>query len=101
MTNVIQFPRRSAPDAFGGCPRCGGYTAGFNIDRDHFRACETHRTVWCFGSNLFSGWRDESPAIWDQNRKQYAGYVAVRPIYPAPSTPERPGSAKPSYPAPR
>lgn len=48
---------------FSGCPRCppgNGPDDIYNLGPRHVGACHAHRVVWAIGSNLFSGWRDET-----------------------------------------
>jgi len=47
----------------------GHETRLINIGRAHFVACDTRRTCIWVGSNLISGWRVESEAVWRQDRK--------------------------------
>lgn len=69
---IIKLP---VPDAaLGGCPRCGRVSGYVNLARDHWAYCDLHRYAWCFGSNLFSGWREESDAIWQRNAAFLSGY---------------------------
>jgi hypothetical protein len=57
-------------DTFGVCPICHKYDGHANAGRSHRYYCKEHKTSWCIGSNLFSGWReqteDEQRQIWDE-----------------------------------
>lgn len=70
---------------FGGCPLCGQSDGYRNIGRDHWFLCNTHKTKWNIGSNLFSGWRDETEATWRDNARLLEGYTEVEPIHPEPT----------------
>jgi hypothetical protein len=60
--------QRSSAAHFGGCPECGGMDGIINIGSSHWLRCDRHKVMWCVGSNLFSGWRDQTE---DQQRKIY------------------------------
>ena len=49
-------------DYFGGCPKCGRNDGPFNAGRAHWFVCHEHKVRWTCGTNLFSGWRDETEA---------------------------------------
>lgn len=83
MSNIIPFrPRITTDEYFGGCPTCGKTDGYLNIGRDHWFVCDAHSAKWCIGSNLFSSWREQSEASWQENAKKLAGYQEVAPIYP-------------------
>jgi ssDNA-binding Zn-finger/Zn-ribbon topoisomerase 1 len=44
----------TAEHYFGGCPECGDNDGYVNIGADHWFLCDTHKTCWPIGSNLFS-----------------------------------------------
>ena len=46
-----------------------------------------HRTKWWVGSNLFSGWRDQSEDDWARNDATLSGYRAVIPVFPISTDP--------------
>ncbi len=82
MTNIIKFPAKpvaTATNHFGGCPHCDGSDGYLNIGREHWFFCARHKTKWHGGSNLFSGWREESEDTWRRNRFRLAEYVTVAP----------------------
>ena len=56
----IRSEQHTIESAFGGCPECGELGAIRNIGRQHWGTCDTHRTRWLIGSNLFDFWRDET-----------------------------------------
>lgn len=62
---------------FGTCPECHKSDGFLNVGRLHFGRCETHRTYWAIGSNLFSGWRDEDPATWRENAERLEHFSLV------------------------
>ena len=70
---------------FGGCPECGRNDGFLNTGPGHWFFCDAHKTKWCEGSNLFSGWRDETEADWQRNADVLAGCREVEPIYPEPT----------------
>jgi hypothetical protein len=45
---------------FGACPQCGNNDGFYNAGRSHWFVCHEHRTRWWVGSNLFSGWKEET-----------------------------------------
>jgi hypothetical protein len=67
---------------FGGCPRCGGNDGYYNIGKGHWFVCDRCKTVWLFGSNIFSTWRDEDEDTWRRNHRRIADYEEVEPIHP-------------------
>src|SRR5262249_53662843 len=72
----IDDPPRFRPDPdpgvahFGGCPICHKYDGHANVGRSHVFYCKEHKKAWNVGSNLFSGWADqteeEQRRIWDK-----------------------------------
>ena len=78
-SNIIPFP---TIDYFGGCPKCGRHDGYVNVQSEHWFYCTRHRTKWCIGSNLFSGWRDETETTWCRNAHQLAAYREVEPLEP-------------------
>ena len=66
-------------DYWGGCPLCGKNDGYLNLGRSHWFVCHEHRTKWCRGENLFSTWREESPADWDENWRRIGDYCEVAP----------------------
>lgn len=63
---------RSASDAdiLGGCSDCGDVDGYVNAGRTHRAYCLAHKTSWIVGSNLFSGWQDETE---DEQRAKWDG----------------------------
>src|SRR5262245_9394249 len=57
-------------DTFGLCPICHKTDGCANAGRSHIFYCNEHKTSWCVGSNLFSGWRkqteEEQRKIWNE-----------------------------------
>lgn len=85
MSNVIPFkPKITTDEYFGGCPECGKNDGCLNLRRDHWFVCDEHRTAWFVGSNLFSGWREESEDDWKRNAAKLNGYLVVEPIHQSP-----------------
>jgi hypothetical protein len=79
-------------DYFGGCPECGGNHGCVSIGRDHWIVCHDHKTKWWIGSNLFSTWRDLSPAEHRWHERVLASYTKVQPLNTCP--PDPPGGAR-------
>ena len=73
---------------FGGCPKCGESDGHLNVGRNHWAVCDTHKTTWPIGENLFSGWHDETEADWQRNEEKLAGYRQVEPIHYEPTEEE-------------
>jgi hypothetical protein len=65
---------------FGGCPKCGLDDGYLNIGRDHWFVCHAHRRKWWVGSNLFSSWREQDDATFEENARLLAGYGEVEPL---------------------
>ncbi len=73
---------------FGWCPDCfkaGIHRVTVGIVRntshgDHWMTCEIHKTKWCLGNNLFSGWRDMSEKDLIDDEKILNQCQAVEPI---------------------
>lgn len=88
-SNVVQLPKEvTTAEYFGGCPKCGKTDGYMNVGPNHWSICDEHKTSWCIGSNLFSGWRDETEHDFERNAKRLkAEYTVVEPIYPK-QTPE-------------
>ena len=76
---ITTLPR--VDNHFGGCPTCHKTDGFLNIGRDHWFVCHRHRTKWCVGSNLFSGWREQDEQHWQANRYRLAGYREVKPWF--------------------
>ena len=55
-------------DYFGVCPVCRKTDGHTNVGRDHWFFCKEHKTRWWAGSNMLSGWRDETE---DEQRQKY------------------------------
>ena len=70
---VTAFP--TVEDYWGVCPICGRNNGFISIGRDHWVVCHTHRTKWCVGSNLFSGWRELSEEDHRRNYYRLATYA--------------------------
>jgi hypothetical protein len=75
-TNVVQF--RKKPRTEFDCPKCGCCSNIANVGRVHWGLCKSCGIRWCIGENLFSGWREESEADWERNRRELAAYRQVR-----------------------
>src|SRR5262245_6829079 len=66
-------------DHFGSCPECGQALVYLNIGREHWFYCDEHRVKWCVGENLFSSWRLQGPAQWEENHRKLQGYRELAP----------------------
>lgn len=83
MGEVITLPKRvTTEEYFGGCPHCGGSSGFLNVGRVHWAVCGTHKTKWCVGENLFSGWREEDESKWQANHDALRQYSLVDPVTP-------------------
>jgi len=51
------------------CLICGRATEILNVGREHFAVCLPCKTYRHIGSNLFSGWKFETPGDWAKNRQ--------------------------------
>ena len=56
------------------CPLCHHAAGILNVGREHYAVCHDCRAYQHVGSNLFSGWRNEEPAVWECNKKLLAIY---------------------------
>jgi hypothetical protein len=74
-------------DHFGNCPECSRTDGCLSVGSDHWYHCRMHRTKWWVGSNLFSGWRDQSEEDWARNHATLSDYREVRPAFPVPTDP--------------
>lgn len=59
------------------CPVCEIAAEYLNVGRVHWCYCTNCGAKWRFGENLFSGWRDESPARWESNKRFLDGFSEV------------------------
>ncbi len=80
MSNVVSL-HVETDEYFGGCPKCGKTSGFINDGREHWFTCDTHQTKWHVGSNLFSGWRDETEEERFRNRDLLSQYRTVEAIY--------------------
>ena len=67
---------------FGGCPHCGKSDGYQNIGPNHWGSCQTHKTKWRIGSNLFSCWREETEEDWLKNEYRLSQFMEVEPVHP-------------------
>ena len=70
----------SDSDYFGSCPVCDGNDGYLNLGPAHWFVCDTHKTKWCWGSNLGSSWKSETEADWQHNYEKLRDYTEVRTI---------------------
>lgn len=57
---------------------CGQTDGYLNVGRNHYFVCDTHRTKWYVGFNVFSV--HEGPEQWDINSKLLDTYAKVKPV---------------------
>ena len=69
--------RAAEDNYFGSCSVCGDYDECLNVKRDHHFVCHQHKKRWWIGSNLFSGWRDETEEKWERNAQLLEHYVEI------------------------
>jgi hypothetical protein len=70
MTNVIDMQSWSQDhdDYWGLCPECHAEPILRNVRSTHWATCSRGCGVrWTVGDNLFSSWRHEDEAVWDEN----------------------------------
>ncbi|MDB5637760.1 MAG: hypothetical protein JWP51_2668 [Bradyrhizobium sp.] len=60
LDNIVRLPTQTRGDYFGGCPICHMTNGFLNSGSEHWFVCDVHRVKWYVGSNLFSGWREET-----------------------------------------
>jgi len=80
--NRVVSTTNNATDTLGACPDCGGVTGYLNADRLHRAYCEPCRTTWVVGSNLFSGWREETEDGQRERWERVFGDTAYRDVSP-------------------
>jgi hypothetical protein len=69
---------------WGVCPVCRDNDGYLNVGRNHWFFCREHKTKWCVGSNLFSGWRRQTEAeqqFWCE-KLNFGSYEEVHPYLP-------------------
>lgn len=71
------------PDYFGACLVCSCNDGYLNVGSSHWFHCREHKTRWCVGVNLFSGWREEDEEDWRKNAEKLFGYTEVEPLMPS------------------
>lgn len=85
-------PKVTTDEYFGGCPHCGNSDVCRTIGRDHWMCCETHKTKWWVGSNLFSIPDDIPLDEWAEmsrtNEYLLSNYLTVEPIHRVPTEEE-------------
>jgi hypothetical protein len=83
-SKILNFPTQTRGDYFGGCPICRMTNGYLNSGSEHWFVCDVHRVKWCVASNLFSGWREQTPAQRFSNIDRLATYREVEAIYEYP-----------------
>jgi hypothetical protein len=73
---------RSSEKQFAGCPFCEFNDGYINDGPDHWFICKTHQTKWRVGSNMFSGWREETDEERLRSRYRLLNYRSVEPRRP-------------------
>ena len=68
-------------DQFDVCPECGETDGFLHVGREEWFVCHKHKTKWCVGSNLFSGWREMTDEEFQKNAELLEGYKEVKPIH--------------------
>ncbi len=83
LMNSIQTsePTDTTNYGFGVCPKCQKSDGYMNIGREHWGLCDEHKICWHIGSNLFSGWKDETEGDWESNSEKLASFTQVTPDY--------------------
>jgi len=80
VSNVIKL-RPTTTEYWGGCPYCGTNDGYINLGAEHWFVCGAHQTKWCVGSNLFSGWQDDTEEQRAESAAKLSGFRAVEPIH--------------------
>ena len=60
---------------FGGCPKCGRSDGLYNVYKDHWFVCHTHKVRWTIGSNILSSWSHETQ---DEQREKWRSSMTTR-----------------------
>ena len=47
-------------ELWGGCPHCHRNDGMINVGKSQWVVCKAHKVMWRIGTNLFSGWRDQT-----------------------------------------
>lgn len=68
-------------DHFGLCPECRRQGVCICIGRAHWFMCEIHKTCWYVGDNLFRGWREQTPAELESDKKLLETCRVVQAAY--------------------
>jgi hypothetical protein len=76
--------KKQTDSDFGLCPQCHCHDGFINVGRDHWFVCDEHKVRWLGGSNLFSGWREQTK---DEQRRIYnergiGEYAKIKPYNP-------------------
>src|SRR5579863_4829145 len=83
MPDINQTSTMQPDYYFGACPHCEQTDGYVNAGRDHWYICKEHRVMWWVGSNLFSGWRDETEEeqrrVWNENGIGH--FTVIEPVY--------------------
>lgn len=78
-------PCKAENEYFGTCPICHRNHGCVNLVNesgtwaDQYMVCDTHKTCWCFGGNLLTGWIHETPETREASRKKLEMYRVVHP----------------------
>lgn len=78
-------PCNAEGEYWGVCPICHrndgyiDYVSGNHAT--HMMVCNSHKTCWPIGMNLFSGWMFESPETHQADREKLAEYETVKPYH--------------------
>jgi len=76
-------PCNAVNHCFGVCPECHKTDGYLNVGNNHVFICETHKTAWCVGANLFSSAMYETPEQQRAEQEQigFDSYEIVEPHY--------------------
>jgi hypothetical protein len=72
--------QRDQQQHFGVCPVCFSSDGYLNVESTHWFVCHEHRLRWCAGANLFSSWRRETDADWNENWERIREYCEIEPV---------------------
>jgi hypothetical protein len=67
---------------FGECPICKGNDGFLVVGNESWLICETHKTKWYAGEDLFPDFAGKNQERWEANRLRLLDYCEVEPYQP-------------------
>lgn len=80
--HATQMPRVEM-ERYGACPVCAGHDGCLNVGRYHWFRCDSHKTKWLVGEDLFAYWREQPAQEWRAAGDMLAAYQEVEPLHRA------------------